>query len=297
MEPVDVEERTLRVLARLGGREAPLLGEGGEARVYDLGGDRVARVHRSGTRAEAVAARRDLLAELARDAHRVPFAIPRVLETVEIEGVQVSIEPRLPGRCMRDVLVERGGDSRASLLTAYLEAAGAIGRLRVSRPWLGDLCRRDAVREARFDAYLRRRAAASLERVAGAFAAVDGDSLGRALSHALPGDRSAAVVHLDAFPGNMLCEGDRITAVLDFGTVTLRGDPRLDPLAAAVYLEPPMTPAADASDRGVAREWLEARGLGEALVPARRWLAAFWSPAPEDSALHCWCRSVLLPGA
>ena len=50
---------------------------------------------------------------------------------------------------------------------------------------------------------------------------------------------------------------------------------RLDPLAAAAYLDPRITRAATDRDRGTAREWLPEQGLSEPYAPARRWLAMF----------------------
>jgi aminoglycoside phosphotransferase (APT) family kinase protein len=99
---------------------------------------------------------------------------------------------------------------------------------------------------------------------------------------------------MDAFPGNMLVEGGTVTAVLDFGTVSIVGDRRLDPLAAAAYLAPLITPTATDSDLSVAREWLAGRGLDDLYEAAQRWIAAFWSIARDDLRLHQWCRSILL---
>jgi hypothetical protein len=75
---------------------------------------------------------------------------------------------------------------------------------------------------------------------------------------------------------------------------TVGGDRRLDPLAAAAYLDLPITPAATDRDRGTAQEWLAEQGLGELYAPARRWLAVFSSAAMDDPPLDRWCRLVLL---
>jgi aminoglycoside phosphotransferase (APT) family kinase protein len=113
------------------------------------------------------------------------------------------------------------------------------------------------------------------------------------LAAALPEPDRPALVHLDAFAGNMLAKDGRITAVLDFGGVPIVGDRRLDPLAAAAYLDPDITPTASDADRAVAQEWLAERGLADLYDAARRWLAAFWSAAIDDVRLHEWCGSIL----
>jgi len=280
-----------RVLKALGIPEGAFLGSGAEAQAYALDGRRVARVHGLGVAEDDVRGRASLLSELAGSAGAVPFAIPRVLEIAAVEDRLVSIETRLPGRALSEVLGEASADQRAGLIRAYLDAAARIGDLRLERPWCGDLCNRDPIRTATFREYLRERARKSLAAAGPDFAAVDADEL----AAALPAPSIPALVHLDAFPGNMLAEGGSITAVLDFGTTCIVGDRRLDPLTAAAYLDSPITPSATASDRRVAGEWLRDHQLMGLYAPARRWLGAYWSFAREEPRLFDWCRSLLLP--
>jgi len=220
----------------------------------------------------------------------VPFAMPETLETLEREGCIVVLERRLPGRPLRELLGEASGSARQALVRANLEAAARIGDVALDRPWYGDLCSPAPIHTETFREYLETRAARNLARAATPFPGVDAGELARAL----PEPEAPALVHLDAFGGNMLAEGESITAVIDFGTVSIAGDRRIDPLAAAAYLEPPITPDATDADRSVAREWLAERGLDGLYTPARRWLAAFWSVAMDDPTLDRWCRSVLL---
>jgi hypothetical protein len=42
---------------------------------------------------------------------------------------------------------------------------------------------------------------------------------------------------------------------------------------------------------------LRSAGLDEWYEPARRWLAAFWSFAVDDPAVHEWCEMVLFGSA
>ena len=268
-----------------------LLGHGGEAWVYALDAERIVRVHHAGTVRETVDHRTSLLAELARSVDAVPFRIPGVLETSVVDERIVTIEPRLPGRPLLELLRESKGSARAALLRSYLDAAARIGDLRVERPWYGDLAQSVPIHTGSFREYLRRRAARSLAGAGPDFARLDPD----ALADALPEAEAPDLVHLDAFPGNMLGDGSAVTAVLDFGVIALVGDRRLDPLAAVAYLAPNITPTANPTDRALAREWLAERGLAELYEPARRWLAAFWSIARDDRRLHEWCREVLLP--
>jgi hypothetical protein len=279
-----------RVLNRLGIDFDALLGQGGESRVFALDNKRIARVNRTGTSQAQVAGRNALLSELGRSAGSVPFAIPVILDTEVIEEHIVTIEHRLPGRPLNQVLAELEGEARASLVRAYLEAAAQIGDLVVNRPWYGDLLGNEAIRTHSFRAYLKKRASRSLAAAGRDFEAVKPAQL----AAALPEPHEAAFVHLDAFPGNMLADGETVTAVIDFGASTIMGDRRLDPLTAAIYLTPPITPTATDRDRSVAREWLVAHELAALYGAAQDWIAAYWSFAHDDPDVYQWCRAILV---
>jgi aminoglycoside phosphotransferase (APT) family kinase protein len=267
-----------------------LLGHGGEARVYALGPDRVLRVLHPGGRAEDMARRQDLVGRLARS--RPAFALPEILEVGQVGERIYVIERRLPGVSVQEALRTCPPEGRTTLVERYLEAAATLGDLRLERPHtFGDLIRDDAITTSTWRAYLEQRAAASLSRSTGELRSVDP----RDLAADLPEPAEPAFVHLDVFAGNMMTDGQRITAVIDVGSTSVAGDRRLDPLAAAVYLaSPEITPAATAADVDVAMRWLGATGLDRWFEPARRWLAAYWSFAVDDANLLRWCQGVLL---
>jgi hypothetical protein len=278
------------ILEALGIGPDALIGQGGEAAIYALDADSIARIYHAGTDKYTVAGRTALLQELAASAMHVPFAIPTVLQTLVFDQRLVTIERRLPGRPLGEVLGEYRGQERLRLVRAYLEAASQIGELRIVRPWYGDLIRQTPIRTKTFGEYLRQRAAHSLAAAGDRFAGIDPARL----AAALPEPDEGAFVHLDAFPGNMLVEGTTVTAVVDFGAVAILGDRRLDVLSAAAYLTPLITPTATVDDRTVAHEWLVEHNLADLYEPAQRWIAAFWAFAHDDRALFQWCQSVLL---
>ena len=277
------------VLAAFGIESQALLGQGGESWVVALDDARIGRISRPGTSRAQAAGRTALLAELGRSAEKVSFAIPVILDTVENGRTIMTIERRLPGRPLIELLAEPAGANRAGLICSYLEAAAQIGDLVVQRTWYGDLLSTDAIRSDSYQDYLEQRAAQSLKAAGPVFGRVNPAQL----AAALPQADGKALVHLDAFPGNMLAEGDAITAVLDFGASCIIGDRRLDPLTAAVYLDPAITPTATPEDRAVAQEWLFAHGLYGHLTAVQRWIAAYWSFATDDADLHRWCRKIL----
>lgn len=112
------------------------------------------------------------------------------------------------------------------------------------------------------------RARTSLAAGGAAFAGVDVEAL--CCPFAEPA--SPGLVHLDLFAGNVLVDGSRVTAILDFGGVPVFGDPDFDPLTVAVYLRGEMTDNAGDSDHAVCREWLARHGLADRLDAAERWI-------------------------
>lgn len=280
----------LRVMSHFGVAADALLGIGGEACVFSLDGQRVLRVHHPGTGRQTIDRRTELLAELRISRRAVPFSIPEVLDTAEVHGRWITIEPQLPGRPLSLVLGEVRGSAREELVMAYLYCSTQTRYLRVERPWYGELCSAEPVRASTYTSYLERRARTSLLAAGDAFAAVSASQL----AAALPEPSVASFVHLDLFPGNVLVEGSTVSAVIDFGGVPIVGDARLDSLAAASYLTPFITPHATPADRELAAAWLQVQGLEELFEPARRWLAARWSFARDDRQLHRWCQTVLL---
>lgn len=279
-----------RVLASLGLSDRARLGSGAEASVYALDERRVARIHGGHVERSAVVARATLLNELARGAASVPFAIPEPLGIVRVQERLVTIERRLPGQPLARLLETASGTRRRALIRSYLAAASRIADLGLERSWYGELASQEPIRASTFRAYLRRRAQCSLAAAGRDFTGVDPTQL----AAALPEPARPELTHLDAFPGNMLAAGGAVTAVLDFGTTSIMGDRRIDPLAAAAYLEPAITPSATPDDRRTAEEWLREHALTPLYEPVRRWLGAYWSFATDDVRLSRWCRRLLL---
>lgn len=280
------------VLAHFGTDESSLLGRGGEARVFAIDDDRVLRLPHPGVDDAALDERRRLLDEIA--ALGPPVATPEVLDHCDVDGRTVVIERRLPGRDAMQVLDERGTD-REALVRHQLEVARRIAELPCPSGRFGELWGDRAITRSSFAAWASARLAASLRIAGEAFAHVDPARLTDELVDALaqPEPDRPRLVHLDAFLGNMLADGDRITALLDFGPMSIGGPPDLDALVATAYLTPEITLTATRQDRAVARSWARDAGLLDALDPAERWLAAYWTGAPDDHRLRRWCTRIL----
>jgi hypothetical protein len=280
----------LRVLRELGVDPAALLGFGGEACVFAYGNEQIVRIHHAEADGAAVEARSALLSELRPHQGRLSFAIPYVCELRVIAKRFVTFEPRLHGQTLAQALREVQGTRRGELLLSTLEASRALSRLPLTRPWFGELCQVPPIRTPSWKEYLRQRARTSLAAAGGVFAGVDVEAL------CLPFEepQTPGFVHLDLYAGNVLVDGNRVSAVLDFGGVPVFGDPDFDPLTVAVYLRGAMTEGACESDHTICREWLERAGLADRLDAAEHWVAAMWSFAVDDAKVQAWCRRVLL---
>nr|WP_274532683.1 phosphotransferase [Devosia sp. Root413D1] len=217
------------------------------------------------------------------------FATPEVERLVEVGGRVAVIERRLPGTPFSQALSEAQGAERQQLLLSYLEAASQIGDIAIKRDFFGDLGSERAIRRPSYRDYLQAR----LEMTR---------SLPGPLSHlpitdldGIPDCSSGTFVHFDFFPGNVLVEAGRVTAVIDFGATSMIADRRLDCWSAVAYLDAELAPEANLEDRALALHWLEQRGFGAEFAAAKRWIASYWCFAFDDPKVSAWCSRVLAP--
>jgi aminoglycoside phosphotransferase (APT) family kinase protein len=274
------------------------VGHGGEATVFELVGGRVLRVyHGTPHGAGEIAAFYRAIAP-----GKTSFALPEILEQGEEDGVCYSVDRLIPGRPLHELMSQLGGDERARALASYTDAAFEIASLPLVRDEYGELMRDDdSIRAATWHEYLLARMRRSLEAspwlrddvpaldaIVGALAARIG-----ALT-----PRARALVHGDYFPGNVLMsDGLTVAGVIDFGPLTVIGDPWLDLVSALIFLEvtrPGYTPA----DTEFVRERLVARVGAEildAITTYRGWYAIRFSPYRDDDPnLYAWCVGSLI---
>ena len=86
-----------QVLLHLRWENAPLIGEGGEARIFDIGGDQVLRLLRPGGNADAQQMRAKLLQKISAGHTTAAFRTPRVIDICHVGGRIAVIEERLTG--------------------------------------------------------------------------------------------------------------------------------------------------------------------------------------------------------
>ena len=276
-------------LATFNPETATLLGEGSESRVYALDSHHVLRVCRDGASTDGVAARAALLDEITAGSRHIPFATPQVIEQGEHNGQHVTLENRLNGNSMLNALADASGSGRRMLIEQYMEAAWLLGDVAIERPFYGEICHPEPIEAPSFRAYLAERAERSL---ATSTDMTLTDSIRIAANVAEPDDRGR-LVHLDFCPANVLVEGVRVSAVLDFGYASLIGDRRMTAVAAAAYLVPEITPTVKKGDQAIAFDWLRNHEMISYYTSAERWLAAYWTHASDDENLFKWCTKIL----
>jgi aminoglycoside phosphotransferase (APT) family kinase protein len=193
------------------------------------------------------------------------------------------------------------GDDRWRALASYTDAAFEIASLPRVRDEFGEFLRDDdSIRASSWGAYLLARMHRCLDEapwLSGDVAALDAivDALTRRID-ALP-PIEGVLVHGDYFPGNVLIAEDlTVSGVIDFGPLTVIGDPMLDLASALIFLEV-ARPGYRTDDTQFVRDRLLAR-VGAAMFDAatlyRAWYAIRFSPyRSDDENLYAWCTGSL----
>lgn len=266
------------------------LGQGEEAEVYALGPDRVLKLFSPAVESAALESREAFYASLERSG--VPFAVPRVLAHGEWSGIRYAIEARIPGSTLSRMLPRLDGAARDRALVGYAEAATQVARIgHRSRPF-GEILSLSPLVADRWSSYLLARSGADLHASRGEVS----QSIERPeralerLARWLAGrpEPEPGLVHGDFHPANvMVDDAGRVTGVIDFGGLTLCGDPRLDQACALLSLAG--LDGATAVDRQLVSNHLGRRGLRDEDVRlyALFYAFRFLQTARED--LIRWC--------
>ena len=269
---------------------ADRLGEGEEAEVYALGLDRVLRVQkRSADR--ALAGRRHAF-YAALDRARAAFEVPRVLKVGETDEVCWSVERRIAGTSMADLLPRLEGQTRRRALLAYADAAAAVRVLGYEQTGYGEVLATAPIRSDTWAGFVLARAGACLmanqSRLVGLVERPDRalERLGTLL--AAPGDGRPELVHGDFYPANvMACEDGAVSGVIDFGPLTVVGDAAMDLAGAVLYLTG--MAGITVQDRQVVQERAREHGLDDSDLEVCRLLLAFRFLDTSRDGLFRWC--------
>jgi aminoglycoside phosphotransferase len=211
-----------------------LIGQGMEGAVYDLGDGRVSKTWFD-RRPDDVRPLQAFLDELP----PLPFRTPRIREiTADADGQAVSIEDKLTGTALNEA--DATEPEALDAFVAVVEALGTTvaGPASKALPVLNQPFWRDDLSWGEALAVLvRRRAADSGHHLERDVANFNGllDRLTSRLETIEPDTLS--VVHGDICPPNLLMDGPRTAALLDWGFYSTAGDNTFDAALAAAFFD------------------------------------------------------------
>lgn len=279
------------ILRRFGLDAGALLGAGGESRVFALDADRVLRIFHPSHGGPDPRPARLMRSWVDTDAG---LTVPVVLDEGRQGGQHWTVDRRIPGRSLLDVLRETpDAGTRHRLLVETLDVAARLRGLPVPPGPYRTLCTDDPPAATLADLLDQRIATATRETWPLLAARVPG--LGRerdrlreqvAAREVFP-----AFVHLDFYPGNVLAEDGRITGVCDISVHALAADPVLDEVGAVCLLVG--YPGAEEDSRRLQPVLEERLGCEAWLVDAYRRFYGFYYAM--DAALLDWAAAQFRP--
>lgn len=226
----------------------------------------------------------------------LPFAVPRVREISHVGGTLFTIEDRIPGRSLAEILPGLTGERRRVALAAYLGVAEAMAGVRAEGEY-GDLLVPEPVRCAHWGEYLATRLAGFADDAVLAGDVPDLDAIvGRLTARllALP-DPEKCVVHGDIWPPNVMMDADlRVTGLIDFSFTTRVGDSQMD-LAGAVYFQDIANPHGPEDTRFL-MELIEARhgtGIRDRFALCATWFAFSFAFNHQMTEVYAWCLDLI----
>lgn len=232
------------VLAKYGLGAGDFLGKGMESEVYTYGPDAVLKIYDQTVSLANLQQLQDFYASLDRTA--VSFVLPTIHSVAAEDPYLVTIEQRLPGVPLSDILPALMPSQLAPWFDLYMTTVLELGRIPMpdltTRYKLFDLHQISQRAAGDWHQFLRRYLDLQLISLADYFARdVTAFSEKRQRMEAVlaqPYTGLYYLVHGDLFPGNILVHpSGRTEAVLDFGLFTMYGDPYFDLATSWVFFD------------------------------------------------------------
>jgi hypothetical protein len=225
-----------RVLATHGLTAGDLIGEGTEARVYALSSATVLKIYADPRQRASLDVLQDFYGCLQADG--LPFELPLIHEIRAEDGLLVVVERRIAGTPMAAY-----ADGRLGLEEVYLDTVIDLSTVLVDPP-LGRimLLSRDYDDVPDWNRFITALLDNKLPDVRPHLIVdvPDFDSRVSMLRARFAGPYAGAIrlVHGDLCPGNILMHDPaRTSGIIDFGTLTMAGDPAFDLASACVYFD------------------------------------------------------------
>ncbi|MEZ4867277.1 MAG: aminoglycoside phosphotransferase family protein [Caldilineaceae bacterium] len=233
-----------RILAAYQLTPADYLAQGMEAEVYRYGTDAVLKLYAGHAALDNLRRLQHFYTTLDRTA--LSYGVPRIERLVDEGDYLVTIEPRLVGQPLQELIAKTAPADLDGLFPRYLAAVLELGRLTMPSAATHyklfdptDLSLRTA---GDWHQFLLHWLQAQLQTLAPYFArdVLDFPHKLQRMEQLLaaPYTGPYALVHGDIFPGNLLVDAQgQVQALLDFGLFTMYGDPLFDVATAWVFFD------------------------------------------------------------
>jgi aminoglycoside phosphotransferase (APT) family kinase protein len=220
-----------RLLKHLGVTNYEPIGKGIEATVYDMDGSNVLRIATT-YKPEETVERDSLLAVVRRGSY--PFAVPDVMHAGEFEGSLYTIERKMSGKTLREILPKLSGWKRRQAVENFLLGIDHLKTASVDDLPYGELIGNCNVQSTEWSTFLRAQVAkvlmdskdklvAAVPNMQAVFSRFDEGT------KELESYGEKHLVHGDYYPAHVMMDDNRnVTGLLDFSRLTVIGDPDLD---------------------------------------------------------------------
>ena len=270
------------------------IGEGDEAEAYALGAHDIIKIFKPVCHPETIERRRTFY-DMA-DARTISFAISKIFDHKQMDGVHYTVEARIAGTSLTDALPRFDATRRRDALLAYAATATEISEIVYPLRLFGEIVSVPPLVADSWSDFVLARVRTDLSRSLPRLASTI-DHPHRAIDRieSLLAKRSAVeprLVHGDYYPANVMADAQgRIVGVIDFGGLTLSGDPRLDAAASVLHLTG--LDGITESDRQVVLGHLRNRGLTDGdLALYRLFYAVRFLDTPR-AGLRRWCLATI----
>lgn len=241
-----------------------VIGLGMESILYYLGGGKMMRIYHASLPVdlERMGQFYQWLAQ-----QDLPYKTPEIFEHHQIEQYYYSIERYNVGTSLDLILDLLDSEDKKRVLSYFLDAVYSLSKITPEQNLYGEFVKAEGVQSASWEGFLIKKITNVVHQKKKSFlkAEIESKSLLERVSrdaHRLfETSPPLSLVHGDIFPGNVIVDPNtlQVNALIDFSSMTLKGDSRLDLAAALAYLE--IIPGYVPEDSDIMRELLKEKNL------------------------------------
>jgi aminoglycoside phosphotransferase len=237
-----MKNQIIKIFDHLKIQSPKLLGQGGQCSVYELDSKRVLKIY-TNTKIDYFESLVNFQEKLKRHINKLPFDIPILQEYDSVGETFYTIEKRLNGETMDKVFPFLNNNDKYSMLQNYLGALKYLHSIKLPELPFGQILRStDYSTSKTWSGFLKNKIkdkigysrkvlkqnVRNFESKVARFNQIIDTKL----------DTSEKIlVHGDYFYGNLLVKDLKVSAIFDFGPLTVVGDYRMDVSGAVIFCE------------------------------------------------------------